>query len=203
MGKMGISLLNRKKTGEITAYMVMFIVVFIFMLFSTCLYRRNIALVTVREAEDSLKAATLAGAVVDLKIYGLNGKLVISDHDASYEIFKQSLTSSMGLGADFMPDSPDVISSKVRVESYIIYNVDGDEVQQIMYTSDSSAPVIKTGSVGTVKTPSNVPVTKSSVYSAISFQMHGFINQKSMLGHIFHMDDITVRRDSYTDITTR
>lgn len=193
----------KKKGGEFTAYMMMFLVVFVFMLFSVCLFKRNIALVTVREAEDSLKAATLAGAVIDLKEYGLTGTIVISDYTASYNNFKESLINSMGLGYDFSPPSTSIITSTIKINDYIIYNVRGNVVECIAYADGNLIPTITTGTVGNIITPNNVMITESTVYSSITFHIEGFIKNKSMLGQLFNMDDIVVTKESCADITTR
>lgn len=197
-----LSLLTKKKRGEITNYMLGFLFIFTFMLFSTCLMRRNMAFSTVEKTEESLKAATLAGATADLQEYGRTHNIVINDYDKSYLDFKESLISSMDLGSDMVPSNDSVIKSAVNIDEYIIYNVRGDTVECISYTDASPVPSIISGSLGSVRTPSNILITKSTVYAKISFLMHGFISEKSIMGVMFDMGDIKASKTCCADITT-
>ncbi len=190
----------KKKKGEFTSFILMFLLVFAFMAVSLFLYKRNTSLILVKKAEESLKAATLAGATIDMDEYGTTGALVINDYAKSYADFKESLKNSMGLNDDFT-SSDGIISGGVHVNRYTIYNVSGSTVECITYENDVGTPSIITGSVGSIKTPNNIPVTKSTIYGSVSFQIDGFVKNKSMMGKIFNMDDIFVTKDCCADIT--
>lgn len=196
------ALLIKKKRGEFTNYMIMFLFVFVFMLFSTCLLRRNIALSTVKETEECLKAATLAGATADLQEYGRSHNIVINDYDKSYTDFKESLINSMDLDNNFTPYKTDIIKSAINIDEYTIYNMRGDMVECVSYMNGAASPSISSGSLGSIYTPSDILVTKSMVYANISFQVHGFIAEKSIMGTVFDMGDIQVNKTCCADIDT-
>ena len=195
-------LLTKQKRGEFTTYMFMFTLVFMFMIFSMSLLKKNVALITVKKAEDSLKATTLAGATADLEKYGSSGELVFIDYEDSYNNFKDSFKNSMELGDDFAPtDVNSPISTPIHIDAYILYNVIDGNIECITYTNNGSTPNITHGTVGTIYTPNGIKVTHSTVYSAISFDIQGYINNASMLGKVIHMDDIPVKKTCCIDIT--
>lgn len=191
----------KKKKGEFDTFMIVFLFIFTFMLFTTCLYKRNISLSTVKKTEESLKAATLAGATINLAEYGMTDNIVISDYDTSYLNFKESLISSMGLNDTLSPPENSVIVTPIHINKYIIYNVRGDIVECIVYENDSAVPTITSGTLGSVSTPNNTIITESTVYSQISFEIKGFIKNKTFMGKLFDMDNIAVTKDCLIDIT--
>ena len=78
--------------------------------------------------EDTLAASNLASAVIDIQEYGINHNLVIKDPEQAYSIYQEALKINMGLN-DQWEDPTGLISSPVRVEQYIVYNVRGSEVE--------------------------------------------------------------------------
>lgn len=190
----------RKKRGEFVSFMIMFVLVFIFMMFSTCLYKQYIAKNTVKKTEESLKAATLAGATMNLVHYAYTGEVIVYDYQNSRLSFYESFAASMDMGTDLTPSDGNCIAGPIRVNEYIIYNVRGSDIEIIAFHNGNAVPVITTAALGHVTAPNGAAITASTVYAEISFEIKGFIDNRTMFGELFHMDNVTVTKASLADI---
>lgn len=191
----------RKKKGSILPMIGGFLFIFVILVFLTCGLRKNITYSTVNRVDDGLKGAVLSGATADLKAYGLNHDIVVTDTDGSYARFLDCFKTNLGLADDFSAPQSSVISSNITIDEYTIYNVRGNDIEIVSYSSNGVKSV-QTGTVGSVETPNHVKVTTSTIYSAITFSVHGLVSKTSFLGKTIGTDDLSIHRDSCVDIAT-
>ncbi|MFQ9249263.1 MAG: hypothetical protein ACLR3R_18600 [Clostridium paraputrificum] len=131
-----------------------------------------------RKVEDGLVASNLASATVDLKEYGTTNKIVNKDFNKAFEVFQKTLKGNLKLDNNFTPKNDSIIQSKIVVEDFRIYNVDGSNVS--MFKRDKSGNVTSqtyANKLGQIKTPDGVKVVSTTVYSKISFFVKGYSNE--------------------------
>jgi hypothetical protein len=134
--------------------------------------------------EDSLVNANLAAATIDLEEYGATNNIINNDTDKSFNDYSVSLKEGLGLDNSFMPDENSFIKSKVVVERFIIYSVLGNDI--LMASRDTNGNFTNTvykDQVGIMKTPDGFLIKDTTVYSQISFSVHGLMNQ------VFNVDE--------------
>lgn len=121
--------------------------------------------------EDALAASNLASAVIDIQEYGINHNLIIKDPEQAYSIYQDALKINMGLN-DQWEDPTGLISSPVRVEQYIVYNVRGSEVEVTSFGEGLNYSATET--LGSATSPNGRVIESTSVYSRISYQVDGY-----------------------------
>ncbi|MCR4897219.1 MAG: hypothetical protein K5891_10630 [Lachnospiraceae bacterium] len=123
--------------------------------------------------EDALAAGNLASAVIDLREYGKTGILQIRDPLDSYRIYREALAVNLGLNGAGEGGNAALISGRVQVESYIVYNVSEGMVTEIRVAGDDTGT--RTGRLGEVTTPEGQMVSSTGVYSRISYPVKGWL----------------------------
>lgn len=126
--------------------------------------------------ENGLAAATLSGAVADLNLYGSTGIIKIKDANKAYEDFVKSLKNNLNLDNNLYPIGKSLIISDVKIDSYIIYNVSNNDVEEINITNGVMTTIEHTSEKGKLKSPRGDIINNSSIYSKISFTIGGFMN---------------------------
>ena len=122
--------------------------------------------------EDALAASNLASAVIDLEAYGISHVVRIADPLAAYQLYCEAVKGNLGLNDQWEGSNQTLISGKVTVESYIIYNVRGNGVT--VHTVDNTGQLYSwQGLKGAVTAPNGQVVEYTSVYSEISFPVKG------------------------------
>lgn len=120
--------------------------------------------------ENALKVSALSGLLYDLNIYGTSHKIIITDSERSYNEFLTSLKTNLKLNDSLNPNSiENYIKSQVNIEKYIIYNVDGNNVEVITKGDIGESQIVYTNQLGNIKTPEGITVENTSIYVQIKF----------------------------------
>lgn len=124
--------------------------------------------------EDALAASNLASAIIDVEEYGISGQLQIADPQEAYALYKEALKENLGLDADWKCANKNLISGAVRVEQYIVYNVEKDKV--FVYAFDMDGEMGQSmGILGELRAPNGILIESTGVYSELSFPVEGFL----------------------------
>lgn len=124
--------------------------------------------------EDALAASNLASALIDIEEYGISNRLEIADPVEACGRYQEALKENLGLDADWECANKGLISGRVRVEAYIVYNVQGDEVCAYVFAPDGSMGEQR-GLLGEARAPNGLLIESTGIYSEISFPMQGFL----------------------------
>lgn len=124
--------------------------------------------------EDALAASNLAAAVIDVREYGISHRLKIDSPEAAYERYRRAVRANLNLDDRWECRNRGLISGPVCIESFIVYNVNGGEVD--VYSFDrSGAAAHRHGVVGQERAPNGMKVENTGIYSEISYQVKGFL----------------------------
>jgi len=123
--------------------------------------------------EDALAASNLAAAVADIEEYGASHRVWISDVWEAYARYQTAVKENLQLNESWEGANPSLISGVVKIEQFIVYNVEGEAVQ-ISRISGSGEAQEEWGILGMVVTPEGTLVTHTGIYSEISFPVKGF-----------------------------
>lgn len=127
--------------------------------------------------EDALAASNLASAVIDLEEYGISHTVKIADPLAAYGLYCDAVKGNLQLNEQWECGNQALIAGPVTVETYIVYNVQGDTVT--VHTVDNAGQVHTwQGVKGAVAAPNHVEVEHTSVYSEISFSVKGIFGME-------------------------
>lgn len=127
--------------------------------------------------EDALAASNLASAVIDIEEYGSSHALRIDEPLEAYRRYQQAVKENLHLNAQWECDNPGLISGRVQIEKYIIYNVKEENVDIIVISEDGHVST-KRCRLGNVRAPNGISVENTGVYSEISFPLKGFFGLK-------------------------
>lgn len=120
--------------------------------------------------EDALAASGLASAVVDVREYGISRSLVVEDPGKCFQIYKRALADNLGLDDSWVCRNSSMISGKVTVCEYSIYEVTGADV--VWYCFPQTGGMTRRefpGGAGTVRAADGTLIHSTSVYSRIGF----------------------------------
>lgn len=161
-----------REPGQIGWITALFFLLFLGILLCTCLqifaYRASSLYL-----EDALAASNLASAVVNLEEYGRSHVLLVESPEEAYERFCSAVYENLHLDENWEGSNKALISGKVKVESYIIYNVKNDIVTVDQVVGDGGAHQWQ-GSLGTVAAPNGIVIESTSIYSELSFPVDSF-----------------------------
>ncbi len=124
--------------------------------------------------EDALAASNLASAVIDVKEYGISHIVRIENPAEAYTRYVMAVKNNLQLNDNWECENRKLISSRVNIEKYIIYNVTNAKIQ-IFHVSNDGHIDTEQGVLGNVKAPNGTVIEKTSIYSEISFQVQGFL----------------------------
>lgn len=122
--------------------------------------------------EDALAAANLASAVIDLQEYGISNTIMIADPEKAYEKYCTALKGNLQLNEQWEGNNSSLLSGKVIVENYTIYNVQGNTVT-VYYRGNDGLLYVSQEELGACRAPNGVPVVSTGIYSEISFPVNG------------------------------
>ena len=146
-----------------------------FLLFLAILLVSQLQLEQVRASDDylqdALAASGLASALVDIREYGRTHVIRIEDNGAAYEQYCRSLRANLGLDENWECGNRRLISGRVKVENYTIYNVEDGQVTCCRMDGDREE--ISIGALGTVRAPNGLLIEHTSIYSEISYPYKG------------------------------
>jgi len=130
-------------------------------------------MITGAYVEDALAASNLASALIDIEEFGRSRVIRINDPVKTYGIYKEALSQNLMLDEDGRSFQRELLEGYVEVISYIIYNVEGDQVQVISFNGGDVQPEVAFHDLGTVHTPDGVLVETATVYSKVRFNVKG------------------------------
>ncbi len=155
---------------DLVSGMMLFFVLIIVIFFC---FRITQYMVTAAIVEDALAASDLASAVIDVEEYGRTHRLWIADGKKAFEIYKDALQSNMKLDTQLYSSNNDLILGQVQIKEYIVYNVNGQDIEIEVYDGNGTLTFTGIGREGDVFTPDGICVQNTTIYSRIGFEVMG------------------------------
>lgn len=165
--------ISGKDAGQVEAVWGMFLVTILAVLLYT---RLQLAVwqTAGMYLEDALAASNLASALIDVEEYGRSNKIIIEDMESAYQIYEGAVRENLQLDGQWENADKELISGRVEIADYIIYNVDGTMVYASRIARDGHVAESWRGRVGEVYAPNGLKVEHTGVYSEITFPVRGF-----------------------------
>lgn len=123
--------------------------------------------------EDALAAADLASALIDVEEYGRTHNILIADTQRAFRIYRDALYYNLALDEAGYSARTELLTGRVRIEEYTVYNVLDREIQITCYDEQGNCVYRESAAPGTVRTPDGAPVEHTTVYSRVAFQVTG------------------------------
>ncbi len=124
--------------------------------------------------EDALAASNLASAVIDLEEYGLSHNIRIAEPMKAFERYCEAVRKNLDLDDNWECSNTHMISGKVDIADYIVYNVKDNQVTAYRIGMDGQQQEWQ-GMLGSVTAPNGVLIEATSIYSEIKFPIEGFL----------------------------
>ena len=165
---------NRKKeqgqaSWVLGLFLILFLAITLTMQLQLALYSAS-----ARYLEDALALSNLASAVVDIREYGRTHRVLIGDPWQAYDRYCAAIKENLGLDDTYEAANHKLISGRVEIVNYTIYNVAGGIVRVWERTADGQIQEWQ-GNLGEVRTPKGQLIEKTGVYSEISYPVEGFL----------------------------
>lgn len=123
--------------------------------------------------EDALAEADLASALIDVEEYGRTHCIRIADTRKAFEIYRDALYYNLALDEAGYSRKAELLTGKVQIKEYIVYNVLEQEIQITCYDGQGNCLRQESAAPGTVRTPDGIPVEHTTIYSCVGFQVMG------------------------------
>lgn len=169
---------NRQETGKAESgqvswvlglFLILFLAILLYMQLQLALYKAS-----ARYLEDALALSNLASAVIDIREYGSTHKVHITDQEWAYAEYCSAVCENLGLNENYEAVGHKLISGKVEIRNYIIYNVTGTKVQ--VWERNGDGQIMEwEGTLGEVRTPRGQTIENTGVYSEITYPVEGFL----------------------------
>lgn len=167
MKRLFTSIKKRTRDGTGDFIFPMYMILFCIILFSYCYYDQ-ILYYTKTNVEDSVAAATLGSACVNLYDYGDFDNMSYEIVNSCYDLFKESLIENMELDENMSPLANSfnaiLIAEPVEILEYSYYCIRDDIVYKT--TKNGSINVAK-GYLGEVQTPNGNIISQTTIYTKI------------------------------------
>lgn len=148
--------------------------------------------------EDALAASNLASAIIDLEEYGRTHVIMVADPQEAYERFCVAVRGNLQLNEAWECNNKALISGKVSVQSYIVYNVEEDVVT--VYEVKNNGGVHSwQGKLGSVVAPNGKYVESTSIYSELAFPIDGLFGV-TVNAHKGQLVDVVADREAESQI---
>ncbi|MBE6049528.1 MAG: hypothetical protein E7214_02420 [Clostridium sp.] len=173
----------RKKEGTfLVAATVIFSITTILILI-TYVVTLNIIRDEAEMASDDLVSSELAVYKdIDMPAMGKSGKLnliKISKYEDAFKTFKRFLKNNFNLDENLTAlNKANFIKGKLKIESFIIYNVIDDDVEKIEYKDGKFSTTKETNGRNGVVTPKGNLVENTTVYAKVSFDINTMFKKK-------------------------
>ena len=126
--------------------------------------------------DDGITASLLAAEIYDVEEY-IAGNLCI-DEERAYKLFYDTLKINLDLDSDFKTID-DKFFKDVRIDKFVIYNVKGNDVYEIQYTSlDTYTTIIHANGKGIITSPNGDVIMVSSAYADLLVTLGEFMSQE-------------------------
>lgn len=166
----------KRQSGQVSLVWGMFLLLFLLLLLSAEL-QLDLYRATGQYMEDALAASNLASAVIDIREYGSTHKLKITDLEAAFERYQTALKGNLGLSEAWECSNKSLISGKVTVAKYVIYNVEGNLVT-VYHTGKNGGWNSWQESLDSACAPNGVRIETTAVYSEIYYSVEGIFGVK-------------------------
>ena len=130
-------------------------------------------MVTGAYVEDALAASNLASALIDVEEFGKSRVVRIKDPVSAYALYREALSHNLMLDEDGRSFQQELLEGPIEVRSYIIYNVEREQVKIFAFSPDAEGAVVSIAALGEVYTPDGIEVETTTVYSRVQFQVKG------------------------------
>ena len=154
---------NRQETGKAESgqvswvlglFLILFLAILLYMQLQLAMYKAS-----ARYLEDALALSNLASAVIDIR---------------EYAGYCSAVRENLGLNENYEAVGHKLISGKVEIRNYIIYNVTGTKVQ--VWERNGDGRILEwEGTLGEVRTPGGQTIENTGVYSEITYPVEGFL----------------------------
>ncbi len=182
----------KKRDGKLEIYVSFFVIVVLAIILVSQLQMATFR-ATKTYVEDAMAASNLASAVIDIQEYGISHEIIISDTDQAYAYYLNALKSNLKLNNNWESTNKSIISGKVVVEEYRIYNVMENDVEMYIYYQNGSMSFVEyPNGLGIVRAPDGKLIENTSVYSRITFPIDAMWKIHVM-----------ARKENLVDITNR
>ena len=142
--------------------------------------------------EDALAASNLAAAVIDIEEYGISHTVRIASPEEAYGRYGVALQGNLGLDDNGYCANKDLITGPVRTARFIVYNVEGNNVEIFEMNTDGTLQK-RQSELGMIYTPGGEPVEATGIYSEIECGIDGmfgthFTAKKGKLVEVYHTE---------------
>lgn len=190
--------LRKKNKGNvsITALSLFMLILITFTLMFAVFYR--VLINKMQSVQDDVTLSNLAVYKnIDLDPLGQDGTLRISDSNAAFETFKKHLKINMKLDDNLNGLSVSAADGQVTIDEFTIYNVKGNTVDILTYSSDTHMFTESTVNKGLnpVKTSNNSIVKNTSIHATIKFNTNILFGQKKETSISVDTDIVKWRKD--------
>ena len=180
--------MNKKEGSSLVEFTVIFTILFILILIVYAMRLSCIKSEAEMTHDDLLSSELAAYKEIDLDKLGRSDDLkliVFSDYNAAYNTFKEYLHYNLNLDENLNPKDKkfNFIKSRVNIEQFIIYNMEGNDIHRIILQENNSGGVnivsddlIKDGKDKT-KTPCGKIVESTTLYAKIGFDIERIFGQ--------------------------
>ena len=127
--------------------------------------------------EDALAASNLASALIDVKEYGISHTVRIGDTREAFSVYSDALYCNLALDEEGYSAREELLTGKVQIREYIVYNVTDGEVEITVYDGEGNCLRQESARPGSVRTPDGIPVEHTTVYSRVGFQVMGLMGR--------------------------
>lgn len=139
--------------------------------------------------EDALAASNLAAAQIDIREYGRSHRVQIADASAAYAVYCEAVKENLQLDNNWICGNRGLISGRVEVVDFIVYNVVGNAVTAIRVDPSGMVQEIWSGARGSLKAPNGKLVECTGIYSEITFPVEGLFGM-TVQAHKGNLADI-------------
>ena len=170
--------MRKKKATGVMGYLMLFLIAMIMVIMTFYMFASAKFMTIQHDIDDALADAVLASLVADDAYYfetyegRRRGILKFKDTDESYRIYLDVLNGAIG--------SEDYFYKNVTYPIFICYEVEDDVITVITY-EENGRKTVSYAEAGEVYTPSGQPVTRTSAYGKVEFELESLIGGERLL----------------------
>lgn len=166
-------ILKKREKGQMQCVMGMFSLLFLAVVLYTQLQIESYKASSLY-LEDALATSNLASAVIDLEEFGISHTIQVKEPLRAYELYCEAVKENLQLNHNWEGTNESLLSGRVTIEDYVVYNVKENLVTAYRVTGDGQTQEWQ-GTLGSVKAPNDIVIEATSIYSEIMFPVEGFM----------------------------
>lgn len=170
-------ILKKKSKGAMDIFIVFLMIFVILSLVLTTVIRYNLMITLAQGIQDDLILSNSSVyKCIDKKALGEdNPQILINDYTAAFNEMKKHLIKNMKLNNNLDPKENYIITSKIEVTDFIIYNHKGDTIDVVTYNNGSFIVDTKNALNSDVITKNGHKVENTVVTTTISMDIKGMM----------------------------